>query len=1296
MQLGVLLGSGAFSGLAGSLGMMVFGSAINMLTASKRRAKGAKENDLKVSSSAYGKGIAIAMGTCRLTGNMIWATDITEKRKYIGQKGKEKSEKKFEKGKAQEILEYYGNFCMAFCEGEIAEVLRIWADSNVIYDKLNPDEAEDPGFSQEEGQAGGKMGIDANKKGTSPAGGRWPYRFYGGTETQLVDPMLRRYEGDKATAHRGLCYIAFDNFPLMDFGNRIPTITVEVVPKRNPTVGYKAISTLEDQDVEHPVTRPANPQGRAFFDFYRGRMFDVSDGVTMVYDLEAGKEIARWAVPENVLEVIGCDHFGRVLGSVATGLTGVIRAHDPLTGVVVDELGLGSFALFSAGRYRDREVLAFPSSDLCAPLFGQPSTAILSQFGDVSVFTTTMPLFPAISPTEWSAMSSNLWHTLFARGVAGISSGAPGIREFFVSTRAGLVYRFIVGESVPTLGDTGGEIEHWPDLPNPDAVLFHSALRTGFGRGFCEPPFWCVGADCYVIIEHSLSNTGSGQRLYINRLDANGRHLSRTYISNYSYGFGQGGISTNRIGQGMITGSEIVFVQDNDEVIRFNCRDGSFRRQALNKSFPRIRGEQWYLDRIDSILTRLTLPIGERWALLRTDVYEQVPVTLAEIITMICVRAGISASRVDTSQITDVEVPGYYIESPGPGGDHMANLMEAYLFDLCESDDVLKFVSRGNRPIVRIPQRLLGMNEQSEDGAIKETVVPDIELPQTVVVTYVDKDNDYQSGSQRYRRPKSPYGSMQSTDQIDIGLSICLSPDDAKQMAQKIVFSIWAENAHCTFMLPPQFLIYDPTDVVDVQLDNGLTLELRLTQADIGANWQLDCTGVRQVSPRWMRPESTASEFFNVDAYDPNTGWLLQPNNGSIQDPETDEWLDASTGAVVPAWVDPRLAYPVYAIEDLNNVYNSTAVGAPAGGPIHIPRSTVPAVDPVLLDIPFNEDDDAGSDTGFTAYWGVMTNRRFSTAAVLGVKLEPGDYEVLGSVQSDLVYGYMLDVLPDPPHGDFATDDVSVVRMMPAYDYDAAEYYQWESIPDAEWPSFANMALIGNEIVLFKTVEVDPDTGIVTLSHFIRGHRGTEWAAHDHAGSEMLFMMNTSAEQVIQMPSLALGQPVTYKAASGAMLQGMKLPLTQVYEGRAQKPYAVNHIVATPEEGLADTTFVWQRRTRYNGPLRDGVGTVALNEEAEAYRLFVLKEPVTTDTATWFNPTTMTRPEGLALTHDPITGQEYFAVRMVELTEAEWTYTDADRIADGIGDDAYAIVIYQMSARVGYGFPAFLNMQTGD
>jgi hypothetical protein len=334
---------------------------------------------------------------------------------------------------------------------------------------------------------------------------------------------------------------------------------------------------------------------------------------------------------------------------------------------------------------------------------------------------------------------------------------------------------------------------------------------------------------------------------------------------------------------------------------------------------------------------------------------------------------------------------------------------------------------------------------------------------------------------------------------------------------------------------------------------------------------------------------------------------------------------------------------------------------------VKIPRTGVPKVNPIILDVPFTEDDDSYDAPGANPiYYGVAAVSAMASAASIQVKVTPREYSTLGSTVVDMVHGKALDVLPTPADGLFATDTTSSIRLLPQYDFSVNSLYEWESETDEEWPSFRNMVMIGLEIILFRDVVIDEVTGIVTISHLIRGHRGTEQEVGYHVANETFVVLNTEGHRLGSLPGLPLATTVQAKALTGNVLQSLTPEMAFYYRGNALRPYAVNDIRRADAAG--DSTITWQRRTRIEGTLKAGTGTVPLNEDTEEYRVYILDSD----------------PD--LVTFDPYVEAGY--LRAINCTSASAVYTAAMKTADGLtSTETFWVMIYQMSASVGFGFP---------
>lgn len=172
--------------------------------------QGPRIEDLKNSFSTYGGAISIAYGqSVRAGGNFIWATDLIE----TPQVTKVKSGKGgMFGGKKQTITNYtYSmSFALAFCEGPIVKIRKIWGDGKLWYD-----DSKTP-----------KQNLADD------------VRVYLGTESQTPDALIVANKGaDSTPAYRGIAYIVVENLQLANFANRVPRIEIEWEPGGHTVAG---------------------------------------------------------------------------------------------------------------------------------------------------------------------------------------------------------------------------------------------------------------------------------------------------------------------------------------------------------------------------------------------------------------------------------------------------------------------------------------------------------------------------------------------------------------------------------------------------------------------------------------------------------------------------------------------------------------------------------------------------------------------------------------------------------------------------------------------------------------------------------------------------------------------------------------------------------------------------------------------------------------------------------------------------------------------------------------------------
>lgn len=210
------LALGAIGGFFfGPIGFMI-GSAIGNLLMPQKGQEGPKLTDLKLQASQYGSMIPICYGITRLAGQVIWQTDLVPHKHKTGGKGG---------GPQVTTYSYTASFAVKVCKGPMGGVLRIWADSTLIYD----------------------LTIAALTDNT-----KVPVTIYLGTEDAGPDPTMETALGvGNVPAFRDDLVCVFTDMDLSNYGNRLPSLSFEVygatgpIPWRVSTftpVNYQAIA----------------------------------------------------------------------------------------------------------------------------------------------------------------------------------------------------------------------------------------------------------------------------------------------------------------------------------------------------------------------------------------------------------------------------------------------------------------------------------------------------------------------------------------------------------------------------------------------------------------------------------------------------------------------------------------------------------------------------------------------------------------------------------------------------------------------------------------------------------------------------------------------------------------------------------------------------------------------------------------------------------------------------------------------------------------------------------------------
>lgn len=1197
---GPLVGGAVGQALGGLIGGAIDDAIFGVPTVSRA---GSRLTDLSVQVSTYGKMVPLVYGTVRIAGNVIWSrpikeTAVTSTSSSSGGKGGS--------GRVESkttTYQYSASLAVSLCEGPIDSILRVWADADQ---------------------------LDLS---------RGTYRVYNGTEDQLPDPFIESFEGIGSTpAYRGLAYVVIEDFPLADYGNRIPNFTFEV--KRTVrSADYNGLSTEElvdgmvmipgagefvyDTDIQYQMAGELvgsdwaqNGEKRAL------NMHNYTGKANALLSLDQLQETCP-----NVgwVAVVVC-WFG---DSLDVGTCVIKPGVEYQTGAttVPDVWQVGSFTRATA-----RQITLEDGN----PRYGgtpddDSLLRYLTEVKDRGYDILFLPLF--FMDTDDKPWRGRVTGT--PSNVNSFFTKTDGYNAF-VTHYANLVKdhvdAFAIGSEMIGLTkvtDTPGNYPAVNQLVSLAATvkgIVGSGVKVTYAADWSEyhhaengwynlDPLWAspnidiVGIDAYFPLTNApqgdlgyniqnvidgwtegegydwyYSDTGrtiqtSLQPKYAWKNIAwwwNNTHINPNSVATAwtpqmkkiwftEFGFPSVDGATNQPNVFYDpTSSESFFPYHSRGQVDFRAQrtgiTGTLAKWQGSNMIERTFLWTWdarpypYFPDLREVWADGGVWITGHWVTGKLGLS-----SLAAIVRRLCLKAGLTDSNIDVSRL-GAQVEGYVVTRQTTIRSLIEELMSAYFFDSVESSGTLKFIPRGQSSILTKDKATLIREESEETLAIARR--QELELPRDVNVIYLNRLNQYQAGTQTATRE---YADTQDSDTLS--LSIVMTDQEAKAIADRSLYLRWMERTHYQFYLGMEQAHLEPADVMSITENDILhTLRITRTLADRGR----------------IRVNAVAED---IAIY------------------ETNNPVSANPGLITAT--DPLSATQL-----------------------------------VLLDLPAFPSDDATES--FLRYGVAGESRGWRGAVVYRSDDAGSNYAVMDALDVPAVIGTATTALGEFTGGNcFDTVNTLTVRLL-----GSAEL---ESMTELAVLNGANAALVGEEIIQFKTAsEIEP--GKYQLSGLLRGRLGTEWAISAHAAGERFVLLDGKLEKE-KMPLSALALSKLYKPVT----IGGTPSLAYTYAGKALKPYAPVHISGT-RDGSGNLTISWVRRTRIGGEWRDGV-EIPLAETAEKYEVEILSGSTALRTLASNSPTAL--------------------------------YSTVNQVADfGSNQSAVTIKIYQISEAVGRGYAA--------
>jgi hypothetical protein len=756
------------------------GSALGQVIYGTRKAdmglEGSRLGDSTVQSSTYGATLPRVYGRFRLAGNLIWSTGVTDKANPTVDNGDQQQGGKGGIGRQPNDPVYVASLAVAICEGPIISIGKIWADGRLIYNNTG-------------------VSIRGAPQYTSAI------KVYLGTGAQTADPTMQAAEGAaNVPAYLDVAYVVFTEFPLLEFGNRIPNFTFEVLSVSSP---------------QYPITSGTN-QNVGTDDTY------LAPNASEIYTLS-----------------------GNIITAIRRS-NGTRRAYRDIRAAVATKVGVaaGTLAIaskFFTGLYDEHLWLAFRynSADTflveiepqsLQPVFTTYSIKIAGEEAAGTVFGSKIYTADKTGSTIrcYAKNTDGSWRRAFTlTGPA--ATATPGN---FAKTFGWLFLLSYEPGSNP-----GDDDKFYISRITQGGEVWH---KTYTGSGRCKAVFghYSATANPHLIV-------GSNNQAKLLRVEApptgqTGPAGGVSTLAAISQDTDQTSAFRNK---GQVYSGHFWFKSGND--LKRLQLDGN---QSIDKTIAIAS-----FAGLGSSFTGLAFePTSEAlWVndagtikqlLLSRDGFTTI--ALSDVVADICSKAGLAAGDYDVSSLAATNVKGYAVTRQMPAREAIKPLALAYQFEAVESDSKIKFVKKGGSTALPFSGYITGANVDSiiEDHLgvstgegeekINKVRATDNDLPWRVSVAYMNADRDYNESIQHDQRYQANIGGR---NQITLELPVVITDQNARDLANRLLYTAWIERESFVIHTFFRYILLEPTDIITFQVD-GIRYTARVTSTTDGAN----------------------------------------------------------------------------------------------------------------------------------------------------------------------------------------------------------------------------------------------------------------------------------------------------------------------------------------------------------------------------------------------------------------------------------------------------------------------------
>lgn len=761
-----------------------------------------------ITTSSYDRVIERVYGTHKVSGNVIWTSDLTATERY--DVTYDSSTNLYTR-----ILStsYRLSFALGLCAGEIQDVTRIWIGDDLIYSTRNEDADELITAGQRYNSS--YTEADAARPYNTAFG---KFRIHKGSESQYPDPLM----GNDSPGYRGLAYIMFEDFDVTQLGGTLPDIEVEVVrvlsaapAEVSSNIAHDTASTLGggsaqilyvsplENEIVFGATGSVATSNRPGFRILNydslSERSAVAPGINLVSDT---------AYDLSTLIRISSQYF-LVQNSLSD--TYLLRSVSPVEAVHTDTIGPYSRASLGgvfrtspvASAYGAALVIGTDLSFYAYNTAGQ-SLDLLGTFADFPGERLVRTKEYAFVDTEVPRVVEYL--TGFALGPGNTeivvkrlvlnSSEGP---SYFDMTQAPASY------SIPA-GEFGGSVTDASILD-----VFYVAKQ-----GLFLITSQVSGGETYLTAWRPDTGVAwSTEIVPAPHYAANGPSIYDYPSTEYSWIGEDLSIYSIELTTGVVTNTGNVSVQPVVGVQHYNPLEGSITF-PVSSSPPNLT-KLFYTHRTSA------------------------PQGLDAVVLDILAAVGISPYDADVNDISTIDVAGYKANSAGNATATLKQLGEIYSVYFFEQGGKIRANRRGltTSPVVLTEDDYTHDNEYTFDDDFGQIL--------NVAVTYNKPENAYRGSTQHMRKTQFLRGNEFFDDVTNetYAWPVVLTDDEARQFCERILFEDDYKRRIAKLQLGPKHVTIIPGDVVN--LDGEVLMEVTVLTESV--------TRARELDLREIRPE---------------------------------------------------------------------------------------------------------------------------------------------------------------------------------------------------------------------------------------------------------------------------------------------------------------------------------------------------------------------------------------------------------------------------------------------------------